>query len=191
MKFNLDDYETVDSRIKRFYEDHPDGQIVTMLESPMEKVTEFAVFKAMITFGQTSEVVASGWAMEMVGKGGPVNTTSWLENAETSAIGRGLANLGYSGNKRASREEMEKVDRMSAPADQKKEFDLTDSVEKVFDGKKVENPKMVTLITVSNAITKLPDGDEKKAYEKRMVDANHGKGTETMEDLLKELKGEG
>jgi hypothetical protein len=39
------------------------------------------------------------------------NQSSALENCETSAIGRALANAGYSGNKRTSREEMEKVQR--------------------------------------------------------------------------------
>jgi hypothetical protein len=43
------------------------------------------------------------------------NKTSALENAETSAIGRALANAGYSGNKRASREEMAKVARDKKP----------------------------------------------------------------------------
>ena len=28
-RFNLDDYETVESRIKKFYEQNPDGRIVT------------------------------------------------------------------------------------------------------------------------------------------------------------------
>ena len=37
--------------------------------------------------------------------------SSALEVCETSSIGRALANAGYSGNKRASREEMEKVQR--------------------------------------------------------------------------------
>ena len=44
------------------------------------------------------------------------NKTSALENAETSAIGRALANAGYSGNKRATREEMAKVARDKKPS---------------------------------------------------------------------------
>ena len=49
-------------------------------------------------------------AEEIVGVG-MVNTTSALENAESSAIGRALANFIFSGNKRPSRQEMEKVER--------------------------------------------------------------------------------
>jgi CBS-domain-containing membrane protein len=44
-----------------------------------------------------------------------VNYTSWLENAETSAIGRALANFNYAGSKRPSREEMQKVEHKSPP----------------------------------------------------------------------------
>ncbi len=57
---------------------------------------------------------ATGMAFEIDGQG-MANKTSALENAETSAIGRALANAGYRGNKRASREEMQKVQRASAP----------------------------------------------------------------------------
>jgi hypothetical protein len=51
----------------------------------------------------------SGFAEETVSTRG-VNSTSALENCETSAIGRALANAGYaSKGKRPSREEMSKV----------------------------------------------------------------------------------
>ena len=53
---------------------------------------------------------ATGLAFEIDGAG-MANKTSALENAETSAIGRALANAGYSGDKRATREEMSKVKR--------------------------------------------------------------------------------
>jgi hypothetical protein len=56
---------------------------------------------------------STGLAFEIDGQG-MANKTSALENAETSAIGRALANAGYSGNKRASREEMAKVARADA-----------------------------------------------------------------------------
>jgi hypothetical protein len=57
---------------------------------------------------------ATGYAEEVRGEGN-VNRTSHVENCETSAIGRALANLGYAGSdmtKRPSREEMQKVQRM-------------------------------------------------------------------------------
>lgn len=106
-RFNLDDYETVESRVKRFYGDHEDGRITTELLSSANDIGT-AVVKAYIYIGDV--LVSTGLAFEKAGGNGP-NQTSHLENAETSAIGRGLANYNYSGNKRASREEMAKVNR--------------------------------------------------------------------------------
>jgi hypothetical protein len=63
--------------------------------------------------------IATGYAEEVRGSGN-VNRTSHVENCETSAVGRALANAGYAGsdvNKRPSREEMSKVQRMSQGTD--------------------------------------------------------------------------
>jgi hypothetical protein len=60
--------------------------------------------------------IATGYAEEVRGAGN-VNRTSHVENCETSAVGRALANAGMAGtdvNKRPSREEMAKVQRQSA-----------------------------------------------------------------------------
>jgi hypothetical protein len=116
MRFNLDDYETVESRIKKFYELHPDGRITTEWANNFvahEVATPATwVVKAFVYLdGYEQEVnrpKATGYAFERDGTGG-ANQTSALENAETSAIGRALANMALSGNKRASREEMQKV----------------------------------------------------------------------------------
>jgi hypothetical protein len=113
--FNLEDYETVEERIRRFYEDNPDGRIVAYeLTSKQDRAKGYWVVRAQVFSDHedqhTNNPKASGLAFEIEGTSG-ANKTSALENAETSAIGRALANAGYSGNKRASREEMEKVAR--------------------------------------------------------------------------------
>ena len=116
-RFNLDDYETVESRIKKFYEQNPDGRIVTkwLNEFRINDTSDTYIVKASIylTAGDQANKLpkATGLAVEVTGTGG-ANNGSALENAETSAIGRALANMNLSGNKRASREEMEKVQRM-------------------------------------------------------------------------------
>lgn len=107
MKFDLNSYETVDARIKRFYSEHEDGRITTELLSDPNNITT-AVVKAYLYVGD--ELKATGLAYETAGEG-YVNKTSHLENCETSAIGRALANWNYSGDKRPSREEMEKTQR--------------------------------------------------------------------------------
>ena len=105
--FNLEDYETVEERLVKFWKDHPDGRIETEL---LEHSGSRFVVKANI-FRTEADARAwtTGLAEETV-QGRGVNSTSALENCETSAIGRALANAGYATKgKRASREEMGKV----------------------------------------------------------------------------------
>ena len=109
MGFNLDNYETVEDRLVRFWNDHPNGRIYTeMVHYDDTKV----VFKTSIYFDAAdANPKATGFAEEVRGAS-PVNKTSHLENAETSSTGRGLANCGYAPKgARPSREEMEKVAR--------------------------------------------------------------------------------
>jgi hypothetical protein len=117
-RFNLDDYETVESRIRRFTEAYPDGRIYTqwaniddVQDSPKNWVVKASIY---LTAGDQANALAkaTGYAQETNGTGG-ANNVDALANAETSAIGRALANMGMSGNKRASREEMEKVNRVA------------------------------------------------------------------------------
>ena len=108
--FNLDDYEPVASRLDRFLKAHPDARVITDL---VHYLSDIAVFKAELWLD--GEIIATGWAEEIRGQGN-VNKTSHLENCETGAVGRALANAGLSGSdytKRPSREEMGKVQRMT------------------------------------------------------------------------------
>lgn len=67
------------------------------------------VVKAIIT-DKDNRKVGAGMAEEIRGQG-MVNTTSALENAETSAIGRALASLGLAGGEYASANELDAVER--------------------------------------------------------------------------------
>ena len=105
--FNLDDYETVEERLIKFWKDHPDGQIHTKLLD--SSTTRFIVEASIFRTEADARPWTTGLAEETV-QGRGVNATSALENCETSAIGRALANAGYATKgKRASREEMGKV----------------------------------------------------------------------------------
>jgi hypothetical protein len=105
--FNLEDYETVEERLIKYWKDCPDGRInTTLLEA---NTTRFIVRAEIFRTEVDANPWATGIAEETV-QGRGVNATSALENCETSAIGRALANAGYATKgKRASREEMTKV----------------------------------------------------------------------------------
>ena len=109
MAFDLSDYEPVASRLDRFLKAHPDARVITDL---VHYLSDVAVFKCELWLN--GEIIATGWAEEIRGQGN-VNKTSHVENCETGAVGRALANAGLSGSdfaKRPSREEMGKVQRM-------------------------------------------------------------------------------
>jgi hypothetical protein len=107
MAFNLADYETVESRLEKWWKDYPDGRVATKLEQASD--TRYIVSAELFKTEADAKPCATGLASESISDRG-VNSTSALENCETSAIGRALANAGYAAKgKRASREEMTKV----------------------------------------------------------------------------------
>jgi hypothetical protein len=111
MAFDLSNYETVEDRLARFWSDHPAGRVQTEL---VIQDGNQVIFKAAIYFDAADPIPrATGYAEEVRGSS-PVNKTSHIENAESSALGRALANANYAKRgKRPSREEMGKVVRMA------------------------------------------------------------------------------
>ena len=107
MGFNLDDYEPVAARHSRWLAQHPNGRTIThMVSTPG---ADICVIRAELWLEDVC--IATGYAEEVRGAGN-VNRTSHVENCETSAVGRALANAGMAGSdvsKRPSREEMSKV----------------------------------------------------------------------------------
>jgi len=115
--FNIENYETVDSRIARFWEMYPNGSILSDLfsEARPDGRVEW-ICKATIRKEADGVIVATGWATEYEGanKFAPHNAP---ELAETSAIGRALANLGFAKvGERPSREEMVSARSKEAPS---------------------------------------------------------------------------
>jgi hypothetical protein len=107
MGFNLDDYEPVAARHSRWLEKNPNGRTITHMVSVPG--SDICVIRAELWLEDVC--IATGYAEEVRGAGN-VNRTSHVENCETSAVGRALANAGMAGSdvsKRPSREEMTKV----------------------------------------------------------------------------------
>jgi hypothetical protein len=105
--FNLADYETVETRLEKFWAKFPNGRIETKLIK--YDGGQYIIWSAIYRDIADAVPFATGLAEETV-QGRGVNSTSALENGETSSLGRSLANGGFAAKgKRASAEEMSKV----------------------------------------------------------------------------------
>ena len=95
------DYKTVALRSSEFRKDYPEHSVITkIIHNDNEKVVMFCKIK-----NEHGRVLATGYAEEERGVSN-INTTSALENCETSAIGRALAALGYVGHEYATEEDI-------------------------------------------------------------------------------------
>jgi hypothetical protein len=121
VSFNLDNYEPVAPRLARWLEHVADnGGLPRVITDMVHRGDGWCVFKACLYINE--DLVSTGWAEEHQTDRG-VNAASHVENCETSAVGRALANIGMAGSdptKRPSREEMQKVARH--PSQQKTEL---------------------------------------------------------------------
>jgi hypothetical protein len=114
----FEDYVPVAERLEKFYERYHDGRVTTsIVEHNLE--SGFVLMRAEVYRSPDDAApAATGHAFEVRGES-YVNKTSYVENAETSAVGRALAMLGFEVKRGiASREELQKTARMqpAAPA---------------------------------------------------------------------------
>ena len=113
MAFDLTNYETVEQRLVRWWSAYPNGRVYTCM---MNYTGDACVFYAELYADKEDKVpVATGYAEEVKSDRG-VNATSFVENCETSAIGRAIANCPLqapASGPRPSRNEMQKVERLT------------------------------------------------------------------------------
>jgi len=108
--FDLSLYETVAQRLVRWWVEYPEGRIITTIHH----YDGSTIIMRAECYNNDDRLIATGYAEEVFGNS-PVNKTSFLENCETSAIGRAISNsrIGHTGE-RASVTEMDKVNRINS-----------------------------------------------------------------------------
>ena len=113
MGYDVSDYVQVNERIEKFYEKYPEGSIQTEIQSIVDGVV---IIKAYAYRDREDPRPATGHAYEKENSSF-INKTSYIENCETSAVGRALAMLGFEIKKSiASREEVENAKLQQQPA---------------------------------------------------------------------------
>lgn len=121
----LKKYITVNERISKFYEQFPNGRIITELVSWNDGII---IMKAFAFRDETNVICATGHAYEKEGLT-DINRTSALENCETSVVGRCLAILGLEVKRSvASREEVENAIHQQDILKQEKDQEIPDRV---------------------------------------------------------------
>lgn len=108
---DLSNYVQVAERMAAFWTDHPNGRIVpAVIEHNLKR--GFIMIRSEVYDERTDTVPSAVGHASEFRDSSEVNWTSHVENCETSANGRALANRGYSIDRGiASREEIEKVRR--------------------------------------------------------------------------------
>ena len=125
------EYQTVALRVQKFREAHPEWELSTEIIEANEK---FVIMQARI-YNTDGKCIATGHAEEFRAAS-QINSTSALENAETSAIGRALAAAGWGGTEFASANEVQ-----NAIHQQNKKVDSANFVEQIRGAKNVQELK--------------------------------------------------
>lgn len=116
MQFDLKNYVPVNERLQVFWKDRK-GEQGTKIDTEIIHLDEASVKNRMVVIKAhiyvKGELVSTGLAKEREGFAG-ANKTAFLENCETSAVGRALANFGILVERSvASREEIQRVQEIS------------------------------------------------------------------------------
>lgn len=167
------DYAEVNQRIKAFRMVYPQGSIVTNMVSNHNGT---CVFEARIySEPDKKDLLATGTAYEKEGSTF-INKTSYIENCETSAIGRALGIAGFGidtsiasaeevKNAIANQQEKKKLIKPATPEQLKilsKVFSEPDELDKLLTKHKIKKLEELPLEVASAYIKKINQKKEKK-----------------------------
>lgn len=163
-RFNLENYQDVQSRLNALHKEYPDARVITEnLTTAADRSVATWVVKAtlFLTAGDQAANLpkATGHAFEIDGQPG-ANVTSALENAETSAIGRCLRIAGI--GEGASREEMAKVNRGSKPLQSLDSITDVAELRRLYANRKAAGADEKELQTIQERARLLDPGSEDK-----------------------------
>jgi len=148
------EYETVASRVARFREDHADWTLQTKIVT----LDDTQVLVEAQILNPEGRMIANGHAQEFR-SASQINKTSYVENCETSAIGRALAALGIGGSEFASANEVQNAIQQQGKRINPVENALQD--EKELPPEEMESLKELAAVLVDMVER---DGNEKGAY---------------------------
>ena len=156
MAFDLSQYETVEERLEKWWKENEDGSIQTeLVNRPNASPDEFVFVARLYRTTADAVPVATGWASE-IRTGSSFNKFA-CELAESSAIGRALANYIYSKKgARPSRTEMERVANYSPPGTRAR------AVEDVLRQSFAEDKKEPTVWSVGDVVEAIPQAPKEQ-----------------------------
>jgi len=156
MGFDLSQYETVEERLEKWWKENEDGSIQTeLVNRPNASPDEFVFVARLYRTTADAVPVATGWASE-IRTGSSFNKFA-CELAESSAIGRALANYIYSKKgARPSRTEMERVANYSPPGTRAR------AVEDVLRQSFAEDKKEPTVWSVGDVVEAIPQAPKEQ-----------------------------
>ena len=142
VQINGKDYVTVAERLEKLHNEHKEVMIETEI---LRFDEEIVLVKAVLTIHHKKVI---GHAQEIIGSS-QVNSTSALENAETSAVGRALAFAGLAVNGSiASADEIVKAAEVSVrinPGEENATANQIDKIKSLIDEPLVTEPEKVRL----------------------------------------------
>ena len=107
MSWNLDNYEDVNARIKRFRSEFPTGRLEAFIEDIDIKAGHILIKALAYRTYEDEKPAATDYAFETRDRS-RINANWWVENAVTSAYGRVIGCLSPS-DARATRQDMERA----------------------------------------------------------------------------------
>lgn len=164
------DYAEVNQRIKAFRQIYPTGAILTEMESNENGVCVFTAVCGYYTEDNTLIILGTGTAQEKESSS-YINKTSYIENCETSAVGRALGMCGFGiDTSVASYEEVQNaINNQDEPKATPKQIEVLkkayvgENLTKLLEAYKLTTIEQMSLAQASELITKLKKKAEGKA----------------------------